>query len=206
MRAIRTGMPRPTLTPKMTLFETPLVLPSRKPRRSLPASPMALVAWGMNPVLVLDGAKEVGTPVDEIRLRTWSPKFCVLDTELNVVAGKLGVTPDGTAVTSVRTVGKVVVFWSETGQLMRPETEQTWPTNTSVVVMVVVVRLGVDAAACLAFLVTLGAAEVVDAVVLVAQASASVVKKMTVVVFGVGPHDLSATCTVAPAAAPTANS
>lgn len=70
MRAISTRILMPTLTPKMTLFETPLVLPSRKLLRSLPASPIALIAWGMNPVLEFDGVKEVGTPVEEIRLRT----------------------------------------------------------------------------------------------------------------------------------------
>jgi len=108
--AIKTGIPIPTLTPMMTLFETPRVSPLRA---SLPF-PLLSAA-------VASGTNEVGLPEAAIILCALFPNATVEVTESNVVAGNVGSSPSGTSVTRVRTVSSVVVPCKEAGQLTRPD-------------------------------------------------------------------------------------
>jgi hypothetical protein len=82
---IKIGTPIPTLTPMMTLLETPFVFPFT-----------ILCA-----VLEGPGMYDVGVPVRVASFCTLEPKGMVLATELEMEAGNVGATPDGTEVVSV---------------------------------------------------------------------------------------------------------
>jgi len=86
------------------------------------------------------GMYEMGVPAEEISFRAPSPKEIMLATVVALVGGKLGVTPEETAVMYVRTDVYVVVVCRDAGQFITPEDRQVCAVNVAVDVSVALVR------------------------------------------------------------------
>lgn len=127
MISARAGTPSPTANPSTTLLLTPPVSLSSQALTS-PAAPVG------------PGTNEVGTPEDDIIFRAPVPNGTGLATDATFVTGKVGVTPDATAVTRVITDLYVDDTCSEAGQLITPDDRHDCPVKTAVEVNVVVVK------------------------------------------------------------------
>lgn len=129
------------------------------------------------------GMYDTGLPLVAINFWISVPKATVLVTLSCVVAGKVGLEPEGIAVVRVLVTLYFDVDWSEAGQFTSPVDKHTVAVYVTVVVVVFVVRsaLGANVAAAVVVAVELTFPET-------AQASKMVVYQIGVWKVGFGPH------------------
>src|SRR5258708_3410793 len=102
-----TGKPRPRLTPRIILFDTPLVVPYTKVRT-------------LDSVVLVGGTYDVGLPDVAGKFRASAPNATVVETELRACVDSAAAELEARGTTSVTVDVALSVVCSEPGQLISP--------------------------------------------------------------------------------------